>query len=72
MNETLERRSAYRRGASSKAKLVGIQGVAALLDCSPEQAHKEVLLPGFPAPIDKPGDRKWRECDIEAWLESLV
>ena len=31
MNETLERRAAYRRGASSKAKLIGIQGVAALL-----------------------------------------
>lgn len=72
MNETLERRAHYRRGASSKAKLVGIQGVAALLDCSPEQAHKEVQLPGFPAPIDKPGDRKWRECDIEVWLASLV
>ena len=72
MNETLERRAAYRRGASSKAKLVGIQGVAALLDCSPEQAHKEVALAGFPPPVDKPGDRKWRECDIEAWLESLV
>lgn len=72
MTETLERKAAYRKGAGSRAQLVGIQGLAALLDASPDTARRYTKETGFPAPVDLPGDARWRVSDVEAWLDGLA
>jgi predicted DNA-binding transcriptional regulator AlpA len=58
--------------ATSKARLCSIQAVAALLDCSPDTARERMKMPGAPKPVDMPGDARWRESDIEDWIDSLV
>lgn len=66
--ELLERKAAYRKAAGPRAQLVGIEGLAALLNKSPETARRISKLPGFPMPLDIPGDACWLVADIAEWL----
>jgi predicted DNA-binding transcriptional regulator AlpA len=36
--------------------------------CSRQTLYVMRKLPGFPKPVDKPGDLQWRATDIAAWV----
>ncbi len=69
---TLDRRASTRFGASPRAKLYSVKALAELWDVSEDTVRQRLSLPGAPKPVDLPGDARYREAEIEEWLDALV